>query len=95
MLSYKQIKRENHIIETLTVEHEKFELYESNELGNDEFLNVHIPQKVDCNSCTCSLPLYINSSYLVDYTLLISNIYKWVKRIHYFSFSNNFIVCFN
>ena len=36
MLSYKQIKRENHIIETLTVEHEKFELYESNELGNDE-----------------------------------------------------------
>ena len=38
MLSYKQIKRENHIIEILTVEHEKFELYESNELGNDEFL---------------------------------------------------------
>ena len=38
MLSFKQIKRENHIIETLTVEHEKkFELYESNELGNDEF----------------------------------------------------------
>ena len=42
MLSYKQIKRENHIIETLTVEHEKFELYESNELGNDEFTLVNV-----------------------------------------------------
>ena len=40
MLSYKQIKRENHIIETLTVEHEKFELYESNELDNDEFFTL-------------------------------------------------------
>lgn len=31
MLNYKQIKRENHIIETLIVEHEKFELYENND----------------------------------------------------------------
>lgn len=38
MLTYKQIKRENHIIEMLTLNNEKFELYESNELGNDEFL---------------------------------------------------------
>jgi hypothetical protein len=34
MLSYKQIKREKHIIETLTVEHEKFELYENNDFGD-------------------------------------------------------------
>lgn len=38
MLSYKQIKRENHIIETLTVEHEKFELYENNDFGDYVFL---------------------------------------------------------
>lgn len=37
MLSYKQIKRENHIIETLTVEHEKFELYENNDFGDYVF----------------------------------------------------------
>lgn len=40
MITYKQIKKRNHIIETLTVEHEKFELYESNELGNDEFFTL-------------------------------------------------------
>lgn len=38
MLSYKQIKRENHIIETLTVEYEKFELYENNDFGDYVFL---------------------------------------------------------
>ena len=37
MLSYKQIKKENHIIETLTVEHEKFELYENNDFGDYVF----------------------------------------------------------
>ena len=37
MLSYKQIKRENHIIETLTVENEKFELYENNDFGDYVF----------------------------------------------------------
>lgn len=37
MLSYKQIKRENHIIETLTVEYEKFELYENNDFGDYVF----------------------------------------------------------
>lgn len=40
MLSYKQIKRENHIIETAILNNEKFELYESNELGNDEFFTL-------------------------------------------------------
>lgn len=37
MLTYKQIKRENHIIETLTVKHEKFELYENNDFGDYVF----------------------------------------------------------
>ena len=40
MLSYKQIKRENHPIEMLILNNEKFELYESNELGNDEFFTL-------------------------------------------------------
>lgn len=37
MLSYKQIKRENHIIEILTVENEKFELYENNDFSDYVF----------------------------------------------------------
>lgn len=40
MVTYKQIKRENHIIEMLTLNNEKFELYESNELDNDEFFTL-------------------------------------------------------
>lgn len=37
MLTYKQIKMENHIIETSTLDNEKFELYENNDFGNKEF----------------------------------------------------------
>ena len=42
MLSYKQIKRENHIIETLTVEYEKFELYENNDFSDYVFILVNV-----------------------------------------------------
>lgn len=70
MLSYKQIKRENHIIETLTVEHEKFELYESNELGNMNFTLVNVSKgwyvltnediRYTIDNLYCIRPLLIN-----------------------------------
>ena len=63
MLSYKQIKRENHIIEMLILNNEKFELYESNELANVSkgwyvLTNEDIRYTID--NLYCIRPLLIN-----------------------------------